>query len=197
MTDYEKLVSLVNWERQARVRHLFTALKECYFEDATVTTSWTKGNASNYLNGSEGRNTDTEHPIINRTGNAIVHQNNNRAYIELPSTTIRWIDVNGTVAVLESYMRLIYSAECRENEWKLTDMCAINEGDTLRPAIPGEDLHINPEDLKGLRHSYRNLAYIRKLNGIYMSDDLVGIDRPDGVEKLYQEKENWIHEDNK
>lgn len=194
MTDYEKIVSLVNWERQARVRHLFDELKKCYFEDATVTTSWTSGAAKNYLNGSEGRTVDSEHPIINRTGNAIVHQNGSRAYVELPSTTIRWIDVNGTAAVLESYMRLIYSVERRESEWKIVDMRSINEGDTLRPAVSGDDLHINPNDLKEFRHSYRNLAYIRKLNGVTMSGDLLGIDRLDDVDKLYAEKEKWIHE---
>lgn len=28
MTDYEKIISLVSWERQARVRHLFDELKK-------------------------------------------------------------------------------------------------------------------------------------------------------------------------
>lgn len=35
--------------------------------------------------------------------------NGNRAYVELPSTTTRWMDVNEKIVVLESYMRLIYS----------------------------------------------------------------------------------------
>lgn len=191
MTDYEKIVSLVNWERQARTRHL-PDLKDCYFEDATVTTSWTRGPASNYLNGNEGSVIDAEHPVINRTGNAIVHLNGNRAYVELPSTTTRWMDVNGKIAVLESYMRLIYSVEKRNGEWKIVDMCSINEGDTLSPAVVGEDLKINPDDLKQFRHSYRYLAYIRSLRGIKMSDDEFGIDRPETVNKLYEEKEEWI-----
>lgn len=190
-TDYEKIVSLVNWERQARTRHL-PDLKDCYFEDATVTTSWTRGPASNYLNGNEGSVIDAEHPVINRTGNAIVHLNRKRAYVELPSTTTRWMDVNGKVAVLESYMRLIYSVEKRRGEWKIVDMCSINEGDTLTPAVIGDDLKINPDDLKQFRHSYRYLAYIRSLRGIKMSDDEFGIDRPEDVNKLYQEKEKWI-----
>ena len=194
MTDYEQIVALVSWERQARVRHLFGALQDCYWEDATVTTSWTHGAANNYLNGSEGRLTDPEHPIINRTGNAIVHQNGTRAYVELPSTTTRWLTVNGKEAVLSSFMRLIYSVERRDGVWKIFDMCAINEGDTLNPVIAGEDLQIDAKLLKSCRHSYRYLAYLRRLAGGTVSDDLVGIDRPDGVAKLYQEKENWIAE---
>lgn len=195
MTDYEKIVSLVNWERQTRVRYLFSDLKNCYFDDATVTTSWSQGAAKNYINGSEGRKPDTEHPILNRTGNPIVHQNGKRAYVELPSTTTRWIKVNGKEAVLVSYMRLIYSVECRDGEeWKISDMCAINEGDTLNPVAAGEDLQIDHEELNQFRHAYRNLAYVRKLNGIHMSDDLLGIDRPEEVAKLYEKKDAWLNE---
>lgn len=194
MTDYEKITSLVSWERQTRIRYAFEDLKNCYWEDATVTTSWSQGAAGNYIDGSKGRQPDTEHPILNRTGNPIVHQNGNRAYTELPSTTIRWISVNGKEAVLVSYMRLIYSTECRNGEWKISDMCAINEGDTLNPVVAGEDLQIDHAKLNKFRHAYRNLAYVRSLNEIEMSDDLLGIDRPEEVDRLYQQKEEWLKE---
>lgn len=194
MTDYEKIISLVNFERQARVRHLFDKLKDCYFADATVTTSWTSGKANNYLNGSEGRNTDSEHPIVNRAGNPIVHQNKTRAYVELPSTTIRWYDLNGTDIILESYMRLIYSVECRDGVWKIVDMESINEADAIRPVVPGKKIEIDEEKLKTFRHSYRYLAYLRSLKGIKVSDNLYGIDRPDEANKFYENRENWIHE---
>ena len=49
-SDYEAITRLVTWERQSRVRHLYDELAGCYFPDATVTTSWTKGPASAYLN---------------------------------------------------------------------------------------------------------------------------------------------------
>ena len=100
--------------------------------------------------------------------------------------------VNGEEAVLTSYMRLIYCVECREGVWKITDLTTINEDDTLAPAIPGTDLHINPEDLKGLRHSYRFLAYVRIKAGGKVRDDELGIDRPEAVGKVYQELEEWI-----
>lgn len=194
MTDYEEIISLVNWERQTRIRYAFDDLKNCYWEDATVTTSWSQGAAKNYIDGSRGREPDTEHPILNRTGNPIVHQNGDRAYVELPSTTTRWIQVNGKEAVLVSYMRLIYSVERRNGEWKISDMCAINESDTLSPVVAGEDLKIDHAKLNTFRHAYRNLAYVRSLRGIKMGDDLLGIDRPEEVDKLYQKKDAWLKE---
>lgn len=194
MTDYEEIVSLANWERQTRIRYAFDDLKNCYWEDATVTTSWSQGAAKNYIDGSRGREPDTEHPILNRTGNPIVHQNGDRAYVELPSTTTRWIQVNGKEAVLVSYMRLIYSMERRSGVWKISDMCAINESDTLSPVVAGEDLQIDHEKLNTFRHAYRNLAYVRSLRGIKMGDDLLGIDRPEEVDKLYEKKDEWLKE---
>ena len=193
VSDYEAISRLVTWERQSRVRHLYDEMADCYFPDATVTTSWTKGPASAYLN---NRNrlpeASEEGVILVRYSPPIVHQNNKRAYAELPITTNRWVKVNGEEAVLTSYMRLLYCVECREGVWKITDLTTINEDDTLAPAVPGTDLHINPEDLKGLRHSYRFLAYVRIKAGGKVRDDDLGIDRPEAVEKVYKELEEWI-----
>ena len=130
--------------------------------------------------------------IINRLGPAVVHQKKDRAVVELPSTTTRQIQVNGEEAVLDSYMRLIYRVECREGIWKIADLCAINEFDTLQPLIAGTDLHINPEHLKGLRSSYRFLAYTRNQAGGKERQDLYGIDRHEEVDALYAEAFAWL-----
>lgn len=193
VSDYEAITKLVTWERQSRVRHLYDEMADCYFPDATVTTSWTKGPASAYLN---NRNrlpeASDEGVILVRYNPPIIHQNEKRAYAELPITTNRWVKVNGEEAVLTSYMRLIYCVECRQGVWKITNLTTINEDDTLAPAIPGTDLHIDPDDLKGLRHSYRFLAYVRIKAGGKVRDDELGIDRPEAVAKVYQEVEKWI-----
>lgn len=71
-------------------------------------------------------------------------------------------------------------------------MTSIFEMDKLSPVIPGTDLYINPEDLKGLRRSYMWLSYVRISAGGSVSNDLLGIDRPDEVRKIYEENEAWI-----
>lgn len=85
-------------------------------------------------------------------------------------------------------MRLIYRVELREDEWKISDFRSIYESDTLRPEIPGTDLHLDPAELAKLRHAYRYLAYVDD----DVSPDLPGIDRPDEVKKLYEELEQWL-----
>lgn len=191
MNNYDEISQLVQWERQSRVRYLADDLANCFFPDATVTTSWTSGPAQAYLSGGQKRKPSSRYPILNRLGPAVIHQNGNRAVVELPSTTTRWIMVNGEEAVMDSYMRLIYRVECRDGVWKIVDMTGINECDTLQPAIPGTDLHINPKDLEGLRVSYRYLAYLRILEGREVSDDLLGTDRPEEIDKIYADAFAW------
>ena len=193
LSDYDKIQKLILWERQARVRHLTDELENCYFPDATVTTSWTKGSISEYLKGGNRAESSSAEIIINRSATPIIHQKGNRAYVEYPSTTIRRIYVNDEEAVLHSYMRLIYKVEKRNNVWKISDLTTIDEYDTLEPAVPGTDLHIDKKDLQDLRTSYRFLAYTRIKAGGKVSQDLLGIDRPSDIEKVYSDTEKWLN----
>ena len=49
--DYEAISRLVVWERQSRVRHETKEMEACYFPDATVATSWSRGTLASYLKG--------------------------------------------------------------------------------------------------------------------------------------------------
>ena len=199
MDDYEALSHLALWERQARVRNLQKELADCYWEDATVTTSWSSGSAASYLQAGSGTNraeSSGDEVIINRSVAPLVHFNGgNHAYVELPTEANHWIHVNGEEAVWTSNMRLLYRCEKRNSVWKISDMTSVFEMDKLAPVVPGTDLHINPEDLKGLRRSYRWMSYIRKQAGGTVSNDLLGIDRPADLQKVYDRDEAWIHTD--
>ena len=71
-------------------------------------------------------------------------------------------------------------------------MTSINEADELNPMIPGTDLKIDPRDVENLRSSYRWLAYARKNAGGNISGDLLGIDRPEDIQKIYDENFAWL-----
>lgn len=191
----EEIYELIMWERQCRVTQRLDELAACYYPDATIITSWTNGSVSveKYVYGGKAPLHDPEFPIVSRIGYPVIHRNGRRAYAEVPSMTIRWVLINGEKAVLEYYMRLIYRMEQRANAWKISDFRSIYESDALRPEIPGADLHIDPIELAGLRHSYRYLAYVDK----DVSQDLPGIDRQEDVEKLYTMLESWLTEDGK
>lgn len=75
-----------------------------------MTTSWTRSSAAAFIAGAERRDTDRGGAtILNRVAPPLVHEaGGDRAVVELPSTTSRWIRVNDTEAELTSYMRLLY-----------------------------------------------------------------------------------------
>ena len=191
MMSNEEICALIARERQCRVTHHIEELTECYYPDATVTTSWTTGSVpvKDYLHGGKAPVNDPECPIVSRIAYPIVHRNGDRAYVEAPQTTLRWVYVNGAKAVLTCYMRLIYRVEKRENQWKISDFRSIYESDLLAPEIPGTDLKLDSAKLAGLRHAYRYLAYVDD----NVSPDLPGIDRPDTVKALYDELDSWLN----
>ena len=178
-------------ERQFRVRRLPERLAACFHPDATVTTSWMAGSAAEFISASGARTTDT-HRLINRVGAPVVHLRAPRAVVELPSTTTRWLLVGDAEAELASHMRLLYRIERRAGAWKIDDLSAINEGDSLTSVIASEPLAIDRELLSRFRHSYRFLAYTRALNGEIVSDDLYGVDQPGPVDELYARAFAWL-----
>ena len=191
MDDVAEVSRLVLRERQSRVRGLSAELLACFHEDATVETSWMRGSARAFAAGGAQRSASSG-TIINRVGAPAVQVRGQRGFAELYSTTTRWIPVNGVEAVLTSFMRLLYRAEQRQGAWKISAMSAINEGDTLEPAVPGTDLGVDPAAVAGLRRSYRFLAYTRSLDGTAVSQDLLGVDRPDEVNAVYASAAQWL-----
>jgi hypothetical protein len=195
MSQTTEIAQLVVRERQYRVRHLFDQLRDCFHPDATVTTSWLSGSAAAFVSQGASQQPVGTGPLLNRLGPPVVHERGARAVVELPSTTTRWIPVNGVEAILESFMRLVYRVEQRGGVWRISDLTSINEADSLTPASPGTELRINEDDMVGLRHSYRFLAYTRSLVGDKLSGDLYGIDRPDEVAGLYDDAFTWATAD--
>ena len=191
MDDVTEVSRLVLRERQSRVRGLSAELLACFHEDATVETSWMRGSARAFAAGGAQRSAGSG-TIVNRVGAPAVQVCGQRGFAELYSATTRWIPVNGVEAVLTSFMRLLYRAEQRQGAWKISAMSAVNEGDTLEPAVPGTDLGVDPAALAGLRHSYRFLAYTRSLDGTAVSQDLLGVDRPDEVNAVYASAAQWL-----
>ena len=66
-------------------------------------------------------------------------------------------------------------------------MTSVFEADELQPIIAGIDLKIHAEDLEGLRISYRWFAYVRIKSGDKINADLLGVDRPNDIKRIYAE----------
>lgn len=192
MDDVTEIAQLVVRERQSRVRRLADQLRHCFHPDATVTTSWLQGSAEAFVSAAGDGSSGHSGTILNRLGPPVVHYSGRRAVVELPSTTTRSISVHGVEAELTSFMRLVYRVERRAGVWLICDLTAVNEWDTLHPAVPGTDLRVDPDAVAGLRHSYRWLAYTRSLEGEMLSTDLPGIDRIDAVNAVYEAAFTWL-----
>ena len=194
MTDFDDIQNLVVAERMYRVSHRNKELAECYAPDANIHTTWQNGGVRSFV-GKEPVEAQKALPIVNRCNPPLIriNQTADRAVVEYPMTTTRELMVNGKEAVLTSFMLLVERIEKINEEWKIVDMISINEYDTLAPAIPGVDLKINPDDVKGLRESYRWLAYTRMLAGGQISQDLEGTDRPESIQKIYDEANAWLN----
>ena len=194
MTDFDAIQNLVVAERMYRVSHRSKELAECYAPDATIHTSWQNGGVSSFV-GKESVEAQKSLPIVNRCNPPLIRINrtSDRAVVEYPMTTTRELMVHGEEAVLTSFMLLVERIEKINGVWKIVNMTSINEYDTLAPAIPGVDLKINHDDVKGLRESYRWLAYTRMLAGGTISQDLEGTDRPESVQKIYDAADRWLN----
>ena len=199
MTDYEAVQNLIVSERLYRVSHRNAELAQCYAEDAQIHTSWQQGGVSSFVGQAPKEAQAAGQANVNRCNPPLIHfskTSSGRALVEYPSTTTRTVAVNGVEAVLTSYMRLIYRVEKRDNEWKITAMTSVNEYDELSPAIPGQNLKVKAKDLEGLRPSYRWLAYTRRNAGGTVSDDELGTDRPDEMNRFYEQEFEWLNREN-
>ena len=194
MTDYEAINNLIVSERLYRVSHRDKELADCYAPDAQIHTSWQSGGVNSFVGQHPAESAANDSFNVNRCGSPLIRQNGKRAFVEYPSTTIRSVKVNGAEAVLTSYMRLLYRVENRGGVWKIVDMMSVNEADELQPVIAGTDLQIRPEDVQGLRISYRWLAYTRIQAGDTISNNLPGVDRPDDVKRIYAEADAWLNQ---
>lgn len=194
MSDIETISQLILWERQARGRKLDDELAATYWPEATVTTSWSTGLAKDTFVGQHPVDFDYSLPIVGRMGTPIVHLHGSRAYVELASSTKHWMYLGQDEVIVESFMTLVYRVEKRSGVWKISDMTAICEADTLTPVIAGTDLHLDRDLLASLRTSYRFLAYTRIKAGGKIDNNGIGTDEPATVQPVYDKAEAWIKE---
>jgi len=74
----------------------------------------------------------------------------------------------------------------------LASLDVIYEKDMLAPVNPSDHLTINRDELQRYRPSYRFLCYTLHNIGRLVDPNLPGDDRPDPVEALHAEAEDWL-----
>lgn len=186
-----EVIQVVMRERQGRSLGLWEQLRGCYHPDSRVTTSGFDGNGAEFAEASAAGYTPGLR-VVNRMSPPIVRLKGERAVVEAPSTTITWFPIDGVEALLTSYMLLVYRLERRTGEWRIRSLNAINQADTLEPAVPGTALKVDQDRLDGFRWSYRYLCYHASLHGRTIADDLYGDDRPEAANAFLAWTHQWL-----
>lgn len=186
---------LVCREREARDRQWWEEMRSAYAEDSFINLSWYRGTGAGFIDESvqlAKRGTTAKHqlgPVIVRVG-----EGGSRALATVSASIEARLNIQGVEVDLTSQTRLLYRAikNDREAPWKLCRLDCIYECDHLTPSLPGQSIAISPEDLQPFRSSYKCLSYFLASRGLPTNHELPGDDRPDEVNKVYNEAFCWL-----
>jgi hypothetical protein len=191
VSDINEVTQLILHERQGRDRGWWQQMRDAFWPDSTVNLSWFTGSGPDFVARSEdmsGRGDRSVH----RIAAPVVHVHGDRAYAEAATAVEFQIDLDGVRADLISYTRLNYRLERRNGTWGVLSLDAIYERDTLAPKVPGQNIPIAPEVIKGRRPSYALLAYYLDRRGYRVGTDLLGDDQPARVDAFYAGLLAWL-----
>jgi hypothetical protein len=191
--DVVEIEQVVLHERQGRDRGWWQQMRDAFAADSTVNLSWYAGDGAGFVDGSE-RMSGHGDKAVHRLAPPIVHVHNDRAIAEVSCGVEFQVSIGGVPAHLVSYTRLNYRLTRRDGRWRVQNMDAIYERDTLTPAFPGDTLTVGSPEVAGLRPSYALLTYYLRSKGYTIGDDLLGDDRPDRVRNFYDEMLHWLRE---
>lgn len=199
--DRQRVAALCEYDRYLRDynRELEPTL---WFEDGTCFTTWFRGDVNEFFRSSfrpGGTDYDSYEDTMRRGGhrvnNTVVWMNKGRAVAEVMCTlTIRtkikgeWFD--GAVCG-----KMHYRAEKRDGKWGLVYFEGIYENDRLDPVFHDCSVKVPREELMQFRNNNFYQAWRQKQDQgrVLNMDDWAGPDRPDTLQRLYQESSRWFY----
>ncbi len=188
--DITHITQLILTERESRDTGQWDHMRDCFHPDSIVRISWFNGSGPDFVEGSidmARRGMLARH----RLGPVRVRLNGDRAVATLAAIIDIPMLVEGVDLVLSAHSRFVYRAERRACRWRLFSFEAIYLRDEFTPAILGQTIEIDPEEMQGFRPSYRNLSYSLARTGYEVNSALPGEDRPETVARLMDEVNHW------
>lgn len=188
--DITAITQLILRERESRDLGRWERMRGCFWPDSLVRVSWFRGNGADFVTGSidmARRGVLAKHrlaPIlVNLAGDRAVASMS--AIIDIPAK------LEGMDFTLSSHARFLYRVARREGRWGICGFDAIYMRDELTPAIPGQTIKIDSNDVKRFRATYRMLSYYLSSQGYEVDPNLAGEDKPELVAALNQEIYGW------
>ena len=188
----DDLVQVIAHEREGRDRGWWDQMAGCYHQDSLVRSMWFTGSGRDFADASRGMAARGDHSR-HRLSVPAVHAHGRRAVVVMPMAIEFRIELHGVEADLTSYARGIYRLERRDGVFKICELSTVYERDTLTPAVPGDLIPIDRQQLATLPPSYRMLAYYFTFRGYAINTELPGYDRPETADELLTEAFAWLN----
>ena len=186
--EKEAVRRLLTFERFCRDNNLWDEMRTCYTQDSYIESSWFKGNGMEFIDRLSQRQGRAPHHIHS----ILVWTHGNRS-VSIMETTMQIQDtINGVPVMLEADCQLLYRLVRINGEWNVQEWRTIYEQDHIQPAYPAEAVHMDPAEMAQFRPACQCLAYLQKRAGINIYQDLPGHDRPETIERLYEEADTWL-----
>lgn len=190
--DREMLFDLVRRERFARDQRRFDVMRACFHRDAHVRTSWYDGRGGDaYVEATRtwmGKSGNSKHWVFP----AFARVRADRATVESPAMIFNRARLHGVEVDFHVFCRFFSRAVREAGDWKLFSFEVLFERDVMKPVNPAEKLPVDWALLETLRPSYKFLAYIQSQRGVIVNPDLLGDDRPDGLDVFHAGEERWL-----
>jgi hypothetical protein len=188
--DTSAITQLILRERESRDLGLWDQMRKCFHGDSIVRLSWFYGSGGDFVAGSidmARRKVFAKH----RLSPIRVVLSGDRAIASLVAIIDLPVQIKGVEMNLATYSRFLYRVERRNDAWGISGFDAIYMRDELTTAIPGRSVTIDLKDVQGFRASYRMLSYYLTSQGYDVNSNLPGEDRPELVETLTKEIDDW------
>lgn len=188
--DKSDVKELLEFERFCRDNALWEEMKKCYTPDSRVEISWFRGTGHGFIEASKGLLGFAPHKIYNTE----IWTHGDKAVAIMAATVQMRHNIDGNLVDLLSDAKLIFRTQRIEGQWYIVSFESIYEKESMVPVFPNALVNIPVEEISKYRSSYGTMIYMGKKNGLSISEDLAGIDRPDLVEKLYRATDKWLSE---
>lgn len=186
--EKEAVRLLLTYERFARDSNLWDDMRTCYLDDSIVESSWFKGTGPEYIEALSKRPNRAPHHVHS----TLVWMHGNRAVSIMETTLKGRHDIDGVPVDLTADAQILYRLKRINGEWYIAGWTTIYEQDNLTTNSPTDKVKLDLDEIAKNRTACQCLAYIQKRNGKTIYEDLPGFDRPETIEKLYEEADRWL-----
>lgn len=186
--DKADIKELIEFERFCRDNSLWEEMKKCFTPDSKITVSWFQGSGHDFVEASS----KMSNPAPHKLNNTLIWINEDKAVAITMASIQTRIKVDGCELELTSDVKLIYRTKKIDGNWHVYSMDGIYEKDCLIPSTPNSNISIPMEELSKFRSSYANLSYCLSKSGYEINQDLPGIDKPELIEAIYTEFDEWL-----